>query len=375
MRIRSILAAAAVLAAAAGGPAATAQTAGTAAAGASAARERVEVVFVLDCTGSMEGLIEGAKQKIWAIANSIVSRKPAPVVRIGLIGYRDRGDEFITRRFDITDDLDAVFRDLTGLRADGGGDEPESVNQALSEAVRLMSWTPASTASKLVFLVGDCPPHMDYRDEVRYPVTCQEAARRGIRINTVQCGAVPETTEVWKRIAALSEGAYVALAQSGNMAAVTTPFDKEISRVSAALGGTVVAYGKESRREEAKGKAAAAAAAPAEVAADRAAFTLAAGGRAILGGGDLVADSEEGRVDAARLGPDELPPEMRGMSAAERAAYLARRRAERAALNAELGRLVSQRSGWLAKQAAAAPVRDSFDAAVAAIIADETRRP
>ena len=53
------------------------------------AKPRVEVVFVLDSTGSMGGLIEGAKQKIWAIANGIVAQKPTPDVRFGLISYRD----------------------------------------------------------------------------------------------------------------------------------------------------------------------------------------------------------------------------------------------------------------------------------------------
>ena len=60
-------------------------------------KPRMEVCFVLDTTGSMSGLIEGAKQKIWSIANGIlVSAKPTPELRIGLIGYRDRGDERAT---------------------------------------------------------------------------------------------------------------------------------------------------------------------------------------------------------------------------------------------------------------------------------------
>ncbi|MGA2640709.1 MAG: VWA domain-containing protein, partial [Spirochaetia bacterium] len=73
-----------------------------AAAGFSAARPRVEVAFVLDSTGSMGGLIEGAKQKIWSIANGIIAQKPTPEVRIGLVTYRDRGDEYVTKKFDLT---------------------------------------------------------------------------------------------------------------------------------------------------------------------------------------------------------------------------------------------------------------------------------
>src|SRR3982751_5158255 len=76
------------------------------------ARPKVEVVFCLDTTGSMGGLIDGAKQKIWAICNQIAGGKPTPDLKVGLVAYRDRGDEYITKVFDLTDDLDAVHGNL-----------------------------------------------------------------------------------------------------------------------------------------------------------------------------------------------------------------------------------------------------------------------
>ena len=96
---------------------------------------------MLDTTGSMSGLIEGAKQKIWSIANEITSAKPTPDIRIGLIGYRDRGDEYVTKAFDLTNDIDAVYGHLQAFHAAGGGDTPESVNEALQQAVSNMSWS------------------------------------------------------------------------------------------------------------------------------------------------------------------------------------------------------------------------------------------
>src|SRR6266480_3690831 len=56
-------------------------------------KPRIEVCFVLDTTGSMGGLIEGAKQKIWSIANEMISAQPTPELKLGRIGYRDRGEE------------------------------------------------------------------------------------------------------------------------------------------------------------------------------------------------------------------------------------------------------------------------------------------
>ena len=73
---------------------------------------------------------------------------------------------------------------------------------------------------------------------MKYPDNCGAAVKKGLIINTVQCGDVPETTAVWQKIARLSEGSYVALAQSGNMTVMATPFDEEIAKVSAAIGTT-----------------------------------------------------------------------------------------------------------------------------------------
>jgi len=335
--------------------------------GASPEKPRVEVAFVLDSTGSMGGLIEGAKQKIWSIANGIVARRPAPEVRIGLITYRDRGDEYVTRFHDLTEDIDAVFGRLQSFRADGGGDDEESVNQALYEAVHRMSWSQDRGVLKLVFLVGDYPPHMDYRGEMRYPDICREAVARDLVVNTVQCGDVPETTRVWMQIARLAEGAYAALEQDGNMQAIATPYDEEIARLSVEVSRTVVAWGARERRAEAEAKTRAAAAAPASVAADRAAFNLASGGKAIQGSGDLVEDVVSGEVDLARLPAEELPEELRGLSLLEQRRYLAARRSRREELNRSLAELALARNAFL-EQAQKRLPGDSFDQKVAEII-------
>src|SRR5213594_3107126 len=100
-----------------------------------AKKPKVEVVFCLDTTGSMGGLIDGAKAKIWAICNQIAGGKPTPDLKVGLVAYRDKGDVYITQVHDLTDDLDHVHAKLKTFTADGGGDIPEHVNQALFDAV------------------------------------------------------------------------------------------------------------------------------------------------------------------------------------------------------------------------------------------------
>ncbi len=110
-------------------------------------RRKVEVAFVLETTGSMSGLIQAAKQKIWAIANEIARARPTPDLRIGLVAYRDRGDEYVTKVHDLDLDLDKVYQDLCGYKADGGGDGPESVNEAIRVAVTKLSWSAGKRAA------------------------------------------------------------------------------------------------------------------------------------------------------------------------------------------------------------------------------------
>ena len=69
------------------------------------AKPIVEVAFVLDTTGSMGPLIEGAKRKIWSIATAIVDTNPNAEIRMGLVAYRDIGDEYVTKVFPLTTDI------------------------------------------------------------------------------------------------------------------------------------------------------------------------------------------------------------------------------------------------------------------------------
>ena len=85
-------------------------------------RPQVDVVFVLDTTGSMSSLISGAKKKIWEMARFIAQGQPAPELRVGLVAYRDVGDEYVTKFFDLTDDIDGVYQNLTSFSAGCGGE-------------------------------------------------------------------------------------------------------------------------------------------------------------------------------------------------------------------------------------------------------------
>jgi Mg-chelatase subunit ChlD len=212
-------------------------------------RDTLEMVFVLDTTGSMGGLIDGAKQRIWGIINEVMQKPSKPRVRVGLVAYRDVGDEYVTKLLPITEDLDKAYTTLMDYRAGGGGDTPENVRKALAEGVRDAGWAKTRRGlAQIVFLVGDAPPK-SYEQEPDVLVTTAEAVRKNMIVNTIQCGNLDGTREIWQTIALRGEGKYFAIAQDGGVQAISTPYDAKLADLAAKIGKTYVSYGAKSKRD------------------------------------------------------------------------------------------------------------------------------
>jgi Mg-chelatase subunit ChlD len=347
------------------------------------ARPTVEVVFCLDTTGSMGGLIDAAKSKIWAICNQIAAGKPTPRLKVGLVAFRDRGDDYITKVFDLSEDLDAIHGHLMSFKAQGGGDIPESVNQALNESVTKINWSSDKKTLKIIFLVGDAPPHMDYADDVKYPVTCQLACKKDIIINTIQCGSDADCKKYWADICKLAEGSYVQIDQKGGpIVVVKTPFDEDLGKISAELARSTVGYGARALRDEAKKEAEKAADLPTESAAERGGFFARTGKDGVrsgaIGSYDLLDAVNSGKVKLKELKDDDLPEELRKLKTTEeRDTYLKKLGERRAELNRKAADLDKKRSEFITKKQAEDgknAARDSFDNQVLTIIRRQATR-
>jgi hypothetical protein len=377
MRIRSTTArliAATALATAAAAPAFAGQGQGR------GGYDTVEVAFVLDTTGSMADLIDGAKKKIWSIADQIRHTRPDADIRFALVGYRDRGDLYVTDVTDLTDDLHRLYGKLVAYQADGGGDWPESVNEALNVAVTRLDWSRGDDVRRMVFLVGDAPPHMDYVQDISFTDTLKIANREGIVVNAVQAGDADDTEVAWRAIASLGEGDYIAIPQSGNVSVIETPYDQQIYELQLQLNLTVVPYGDRDQRSEVEDKLRMKAEAPAAAASDMAAYetrpAAPAERKVVTGGGDLVADYLAGTADLPKVTEEQLPDDYRGLSPAEIEQRLKDKVAEREKLQGEVADLVAKRDAWLAEEAAkAAPTEAdaSFDGAVKETIARQMK--
>ncbi|RNF35431.1 vWA domain-containing protein [Paracoccus methylarcula] len=335
--------------------------------------QQVQVAFVLDTTGSMADLIEGAKQKIWSIANTILDVNPDADISMALIGYRDRGDEYVVKPHPLTRDVQGLYSKLRRFNADGGGDTPESVNEALDAAVRGQDWAEGDHVRRIIFLVGDAPPHMDYANAPRYAEVIAAARDKGIIVNTIQAGSDPETREYWQEMARLGGGRYHPIPQDGGQVVqIQTPYDDQINQIQLRIDATVVPYGSSAKQSELEDKIAERAEAPASVRADNSSFYAKKTGREVVtGGGDLVAAIDNGSITLDGVAEAELPPALRGMSTEERAAHLQQKLEERRELETELAGLVDKRDTFIAEQGADADDQSSFDKSVRVLLKEQ----
>ena len=282
--------------------------------------------------------------------------------------------------FDLTTDLDSMYAHLMEFKADGGGDGPEAVNQALQDAVRRMSWSTQASTYKAVFLVGDAPPHMDYQDDIKYPATLALAKQRGIVVNTIQCGDDNSATQAWSQIATLGAGDFLRVDQNGSAVAITTPYDDKLARLSAALDDTRLYYGDAKVQAQKRAKLAATSKleqkASLAVKARRATFNASPSGAAnLLGEKELVSEVASGRVRLQDIRKDELPARLQAMAPAAQAAYIHDHAAKRDALKKQMQDTAEARAEYLQREVAASGgARDSLDAKLFGTLREQAKR-
>ncbi|MBL8288146.1 MAG: VWA domain-containing protein [Rubrivivax sp.] len=179
-------------------------------AAAASERARLDLVFLVDATGSMGDEIDKLKRSMREVAEQIARMPAKPDLCFGLVAYRDRGDEFFVRGADLTSDLGAFRAVLERLQAGGGGDYPEALNEALHTAVHRISWRGEGTA-RLVVLVADAPPHLDYPGP-QYDQDLRAAQARGIKLFSVGAsGLNPQGEYIFRQMAQFTGGRFVFL--------------------------------------------------------------------------------------------------------------------------------------------------------------------
>lgn len=320
----------------------------------------MDIVFAIDCSGSMGGVIETAKQKIWDIVNEAGRAKPSPHVRIGLLAYGNGSKSY--RKYDLSDDLDTVYQHLMSFKDEGWSDE--FVGEAIQKSVDEMNWSSTQgegPSLRTLYVVGN---ETARQGPIDYSKSAPHGRTRGVFINAIYCGS-EGGQETWRQFAAMGGGNYLEIAGNGGSVMLPSPYDAEIAALNVKLNGTYIPYGS-------RGEAAAMnqrtqdsnAMASGGAYANAARSVAKASAQYRNAGWDLVDKSREKGFDLAKIPDAQLPVNMRSMTLAQRREFLSKKQNERAQLQKQLGTLGQKRGDFLKVEMKKKGRSDSFDRAV-----------
>lgn len=160
--------------------------------------DALDLAFVIDATGSMDDELEYLKTEIDGISSDVKAAFASVDIRYGLVVYRDKGDQYVTRKFEFTSDLAEFKTNLNMQVAAGGGDTPEAMDTAMADMMSLQWRT--GNAARLAFLVADAPTQLDGREP--FLASANEARLAGIKVYPVAASGVSTDAEFQMRNAA-----------------------------------------------------------------------------------------------------------------------------------------------------------------------------
>jgi Mg-chelatase subunit ChlD len=178
-------------------------------------RVNLDILFLLDSTGSMDDEISALQSSMLSIADQIDHLRPRPDLRFGLVTYRDRRDSYVVAKVDFTSNVRGFSEQLSQVRAAGGGDYPESLNEALHAAIYDMDWREEDTI-RLIFLVADAPPHLDYSQDFDYAQEMAVALANGIKIFPIAASGTDDQAEyIFRQMAQFTQARFIFLTYEG----------------------------------------------------------------------------------------------------------------------------------------------------------------
>lgn len=331
---------------------------------ATATRRDVDLVICLDTSGSMDGLIDAARQKIWAIVNDLALAKPAPRLRLALLTYGNDGHDpergWVAVDSPFTEDLDTVSAQLFALKTNGG---TEYVARVLDAATRL-AWSEEKDALKLIVVAGnesaEQDPKLDFRD------VCKNLVEHGVLVDSIYCGnPADEIAPAWREVAQRADGQFAAIDQEHGTVTIATPFDSELAALSTSINDTYLWYGTAGAAacENQKAQDSNASGANSATCAARA---MTKGGAAYVNRNDLVDAVKAGSVKIEDVKKEELPEKMREMTVEQKRQCIADAGTRRAEIAKKIHDAGLKREIYVAEEMKkrAGDDKNSFDRAV-----------
>lgn len=363
MRMIATAAMAMLVAAAAAGEG---RNAGPTTAPAGKSDKHIDLVICLDTSNSMDGLVESAKTKLWAVVNELALAKPRPALRVALFQYGndnlDAKTGWIERLSDLTGDLDLIYSKLFALKTGGG---TEYVAGVIRSATETLSWNMDKGTLRVIFVAGNEPATQDKEHPLQE--MCKAAASKGIIVNTIYCDDGESGGSAgWAEAAHWADGQYATINQDKGTVTVATPYDRKLADLSVELNGTYVAFGDAGAAGHDRQMAMESAAAGQSGSTHAERALAKSSGLYRNEDWDLVDAVKAGKKKAAALDGNEVPDEMKKMSPTEREAYVAGKAKRREEIQKEIKDLSAKRETHIKDEMAKRGLSDkqAFDAAL-----------
>ncbi|HVK10085.1 MAG TPA: VWA domain-containing protein, partial [Gemmataceae bacterium] len=335
-------------------------------------------VLCLDTSGSMNGLLDSARRRLWAVVNDMAKLEATPTLRVAVYSYGNNAYDpargWVRKETDLTTDLDEVHKRLHALTI-ASANSSELVARVTRDAVADLKWAAEPNALRIVFVCGNEPADQDTAVTVRDVAAAARA--KGVVVNTIYCGP-PTSADAagWKEFAAACGGKFASIEQNRAAAEeIATPFDAEITKLGDKLNGTYLWYGATGRDGALK-----------QQAGDLAALQAAGGAaadRAATKAGRFYKNAEADLIDRVladksfdlkKLKAEELPEEMRKLKPEDREAYVKKKATEREEIQKKVTDLTARRALYVEaerKRQPTPPAEKALDEALREILRDQ----
>jgi hypothetical protein len=338
-------------------------------------RANVQIALLLDTSGSMSGLIDQAKSRLWNVVNEMSQARMlglTPRLEVALYEYGKStlpsSEGYIRQILPLSTDLDAVSEALFALNTNGGD---EYCGLVIGRALDELRWHNKSSDFKAIFIAGNEPFDQGPAD---FRAACARAIASGVVVNTIFCGPESEGINThWKEGADLADGRFMVINHNQEIAHITAPQDARILELGRALNDTYLGYGQKGRqakerqvRQDANAKKVSEETLVARTMAKASPVYEAESW-------DIVSAVEGGKVEVDAIDEEALPEPMKDMDDREKKTYIKEQAEKRAQLQQEIAKLQKEREDWLREQRANQP-GDTLDAAMSAAVREQMKR-
>ncbi|MDR2681209.1 MAG: VWA domain-containing protein, partial [Tannerella sp.] len=309
----------------------------------------IQVALLLDTSGSMDGLIDQAKSRLWNIVNTLTTLRfkgQTPEIRIALYEYGNddipASDGYVRLVTPLTADLDLISEKLFALRTNGG---LEYCGTVIDKATKGLDWSTNDTDIHLIYIAGN---EAFTQGEISYKEAVSSALRKNITVNTIHCGDRTDGVEgMWKDGADKGNGKFFNIDHNARIRYIVTPYDDRIDRCNVRLNETYINYGHTGelkKQNQALQDQNAASISPANKAERIVSKTKTVYKNTSW---DLVDLAEKDEEALHKLKQSELPKELQGKSATEVKSYIDRKKKERSEIQKEIETLAKQRQAYI----------------------------